>query len=599
MLNRISSCVVLVVCLITGEIEAAIGTLGQESWYIRSNTECAFNGDGLSYDCATEVGGSGAFVSKVPSNLIWTSVIGIDDGDILYICGTQNNPIVVPSNISGTLLSPITIRFDCPFNYGKIVATKNMTEALISTSWVNESAGVWYLSTTNYTWRDPKRLWVNGVEQFPSNTKANLGVALGGGPVGKFYYDSGTSRMYYSSITNPSIGLVSMVSLVANGGVCEYTALCINSPTNQHINIVDPKLEGGYFGSLYLLGASDIKVYGTELLDTNCVIGAKSSRGVLISDTSTAGTGVKAQRILIDKCIVDPIIPVEFTKYTWQWNGGNGDGIALVYGVDNAVVQNSIVRDWQHAMINMAATLGTGQVINNIIEQNQLTCSDHIEYCRAFAIDGGGINRATGNVVRRNLIDGMTIRSQYNGNGNTVTKNLFKHQRSGTVKPEATQSIDMEGYAGPSQDNELSKNVFVDNPYGPCISFRSGANTKSGFIVSDNVLLGCGGSNVVGYENTAIVVQDAPTVGSQTWLRNIIYNVNNIDSVFYKTLGKVSVGAFQAGCIGDVCTENKSFDAVGWGFSDIGLDYKYLCNIGIDWALYDLEESRQYFCVHP
>lgn len=595
----IGICFVIINVLNISITHAAVGTSGTELWYVRSSTECAFNGDGLAYGCATEVGGSGAFVSNSPSNLIWTAVTGIDDGDTLYVCGTQKYPIVVPTNVVGTITQPIKISYDCPSNIGKIVATKSMTEALLSSSWVNESAGVWYLSMTNYTWKDPKRLWVNGIEQFPSNTKANLGTSVGGGPTGKFYYDGGTSRMYYSSVVNPSVGLTDMVSLVAGSGACEYTALCINSPTNKYIEIINPKLEGGYFGSLYVLGASDIKVYGTGLSESYCTIGGKSSRGVLISDTSTAGTGTRSQTISVESCVIDPIVPTNFTDYTWQWNGGNGDGVALVYGVDGSMIRKNIIRNWQHAMVNVVATLGTGLATNNIIEQNQLICEDHIEYCRGFAIDGGSIGRATGNIVRRNLINGMTIRSQYNGNGNIVTKNLFKHHRSGAVKPEATQSIDMEGYAGPSQDNELSKNVFVDNPYGPCISFRSGANIKSGFVVSDNVLLGCGGSNVVGYENTAIVVQDAPTVGNQTWLRNIIYNVNNIDSIFYKTLGKVSVGAFQAGCIGDVCTENKPFDAVGWGFSDIGLDYKYLCNIGIDWALYDLEESRQYFCVHP
>lgn len=590
--------ILLLLCTISSTF-AAIGTTSSESWYVRPNTECAFNGDGLAYSCATEVGGSGAFVSAVPSNLIWTPSIGIDDGDTLYVCGSQIHPIFVPSNAVGTALAHITIRFDCPSNTGKITSTKNMTEALLSTSWVNESTNVWYLSMSNYTWKDPKRLWVDGVEVFPSNTKANLGISVGGGPIGKFYYDSVMSRMYYSSATNPSIGLVSMVSLVAGSGVCEYAALCISSPLNQYIDIIDPKLEGGNLGSLYVLGASNINVYGTVLSSTNCTIGAKSSRGVLVSDTSTVGTGTAAQLISVQKCIIDPVVPVGFTDYTWQWNAGNGDGVALVYGIQNAVIKENIIRNWQHAMVNIVATLGTGLVTGNTIEQNQLLCESHIEYCRGFGIDGAAIGRATGNTFTRNLIDGMTIRSQYNGNGNTVTKNLFSNHRMGTVSSTAVQSIDMEGYAGPSQDNELSKNVFVNNPYGPCISFRAGANTKSGFTVSDNVMLGCGGGSIVGYENVAIVEQDTATVGNQTWLRNIVFNLNNTDSVFYKALGKVTVDAFQAGCIGDTCTDNKAFNAIGWSFADVGLVYKYLCNIGINWSLYDTESSRQYFCVHP
>jgi|CXWL01.1.fsa_nt_gi hypothetical protein len=536
-------------------VQAATGTAGVDHWYLRPAAACAHSGDGLSYGCAASAGAPGAFISSATSNLIWTPVTGIDDGDTLYICGMHDTAVPIGA-AAGSASAHIAIDFNCPSDRGSIRRITNMTEALSSVRWTNEGGSLWYLSVSSYSWKDPRRVWIDGTEIFPSDTKANLGVAQGGGPLGQFWYDSANARVYLHSASNPASTMSGFQSLAAGASACAYAALCFTSTTNAYFDVINPILWGGNLASLYILGAHDIRVYGTTADDSSCMIGWNSSRGALISDTSTAGTGTPSSNITIRDCTIDPNLPTYLTHYVWYWNQGNGDGVALVYGTSGDLIASNTIKNWGHVQVNMAATLGTGAVTGNRVEGNNLTCDPHVEYCRGFAIDGAALGRASGNYVSSNVINGATIRSQLNGNGNYVVGNMFQNQRSGTVKPAAVQSLDMEGYAGPSQDNFILNNTFLNNTVGPCISFRVGANKKSGYVVSGNLLYNCGGAAVAGYEQAALVLENAPSVGDQAFTNNHIHDAAQTNTVFYKSTGLTTVAGFQAACSGDVCSGN-------------------------------------------
>ena len=550
----------LLIMLLPSWADAAVGTAAVDTWYVRPTGACANNGDGLAYGCAASAGATGAFISG--ANVLWTATDGVDNGDTLYVCGTHTSTLNVGSSAAGANLSPITIDFRCPSDTGSIRLITAMTEAQTAGNWTNESGNLWYLSVSSYTWKDPKRIWLDSVEIFPGNAKGDLGTREGtaNAPIAQFWYDSGNSRIYLYATANPSTTFSLMESLVAGAATCAYVPICMNADANDFFEIINPDLKGGNLASFYLLGGDNIHIYGTEEDDSACQIGAYGIRGIIITDVSSAGTGNAATNIRLHDCTIDVIAPAHFIGYDWQWKPSKGEGVSVVYGVSNVSVHSNTIRNWGHALLNIAATLGTGTVVNSHFYDNTLEYTT-VEYGRCFALDGAATGRASNNYVYRNDCNGQPIRSQFNGDANYVFGNLFRNQRLGTVDTTAVQSLDMEGYTGSvSQDNFIYNNTFLNNPYGPCISFRAGANTKSGYTVTNNLLYGCGGPQIAGAENIALYIANAASVGNQTFKNNYIYSTGQTSTVYYKATGATTVAAFQSACSGDTCSGNSATD---------------------------------------
>lgn len=554
--------------LYTVPVWAAPGTTGVESWYVRPIGACANNGDGLAYECAASPGASGAFLEAAPSNVIWTTTTGVDDGDTLYICGAQTLPFTMASTISGTLGARISLRFDCPGNTGSIRRVTDMTEALTAGNWTNESGNLWYLSLASYTWQNPRRVWRDSVELVPSTAKNVLGTNAGG-PVSSFWYDSSNQRLYLYATANPATTMSLLESLVAGAETCSYTTMCLNNG-NAYIDIINPTLIGGNLSALYLLGANHVRVYGTALDDSLCLIGQYGFRGVLISDTTTGGTGTTSSDVEVHDCTVDPIFPDSFIGINWS-TLSTSDGIDMAYGSTGARITSNTLKNWAHVNINMDATSGTLPVSGSWVANNTITC-ERAEYCRAFTMDGTAINQNTNNWFVGNMVVGANVRSQMNGNGNYFVANIYRDQRSGTVKPiDSGESIAFEGYAGPSQDHVVAFNTFLNNTHAPCLSIRSGAATKSNILIANNLFVNCGGPDIVGYENAAVVLENHASVGNQTFKNNLIYDSAETATVFYKATGLTTVAGFQSACSGDVCSGNLSSDPLLMSETDVRL----------------------------
>lgn len=541
-------------------VEAATGSASVDTWYVRPTGACANNGDGLAYDCASGAGLTGAFISG--ANVIWTATVGVDDGDRLYVCGVHTSTLNVGASAAGADRSPISIDFRCPSDTGSIRLIAAMAEAQTAGNWTEESTNIWYLSVASYTWKDPKRIWLDSVEIFPGNSKSDLGTREGtaSAPIARFWYDSGNSRIYLYATANPSATFSLMESLVAGAATCAYVAICMNADANDFFEVINPDLKGGNLAAFYVLGGDNIHIYGTDADDSACHIGAYGTRGIIIADVSSAGTGNAATNINLHDCTIDVLAPTNFIGYDWQWKPSNGDGVAVVYGASNVSVHSNTIRNWGHALINIAATLGTGTVVDSHFYDNTLEYTT-VEYGRCFALDGAATGRASNNYVYRNDCNGQPIRSQLNGDANYVFGNLFRNQRLGTVDTTAVQSLDMEGYTGSvSQDNFIYNNTFLNNPYGPCISFRAGTNTKSGYTVTNNLLYGCGGTQVAGAEWIALYIGNAASVGNQTFKNNYIYSMGQTSTVYYKATGAATVALFQSACSGDTCAGNSAAD---------------------------------------
>lgn len=552
---------------------AATGSAGVDTWYVRPIADCANNGDGLAYACAASEGAGGAF--RDPSNIIWTETVGVDDGDTLFVCGSHLDTTLRVNGAAGSAASPITISFSCPSDRGSIRAVHTMTEAQTSGNWTNESGNLWYLAMNSYTHADPKRVWVNGVEAFPSNTKNNLGTRVNSesAPVGQWWYDSGQVRLYYYSQANPASIMSVMESLAAGATPCAYSALCLNSAAIANIDIVNPILEGGNRGTLYNLGPSRVAIYGTNKDDSLCHIGKDGVRGVLFSDTVGDGTGTPSFNLSVQDCTIDQVIPVWFQGYAWEWNIGSGDGVHLLTGTNQAQVISNTIRNWLHGSVTISATAGTTSVTDALVEENTMTCDNQVSYCRAFGIAGTALGQAARNTFRRNLIANASIRTQINGDHNVIVANVFKDQRPDIIYSDRTESIETQAGAAVSQDNLIANNTFLNNLYAPCISLRGGAEgTVSGNQYLNNLLINCGGSTyTAGYENVALSVQSGAGVGNNVFRGNLIYDSGQSNTVYYKGTGKTTVSGFQSACSGDVCSGNLSPDPLTMSEADVRL----------------------------
>lgn len=95
---------------------AAVGTAVPQAWFVRPASICPMNGDGLGYECAATTGAHGAFSGL--SNILWTAITGVDDGDTLYVCGSHTDQLA-PTG-SGAPSARIVISGDCPGERGSI-----------------------------------------------------------------------------------------------------------------------------------------------------------------------------------------------------------------------------------------------------------------------------------------------------------------------------------------------------------------------------------------------------------------------------------------------------------------------------------------------
>lgn len=167
-----------VTCAVPSMSEAAVGTTGIETWYVRPATECPNNGDGLASSCAASAGGSGAFNSF--ANIIWTATVGVDDGDTLCVSGTHRESLTPGgSGVSGL---PILIKGDCSG-----VATGTITGADVESSWTGPDGNGNYVSGNTYT--TPYSVLIDGVS-------AKHGSALDGLQSGEWYF-SGSAIHYH------------------------------------------------------------------------------------------------------------------------------------------------------------------------------------------------------------------------------------------------------------------------------------------------------------------------------------------------------------------------------------------------------------------
>ena len=172
------------------------------------------------------------------------------------------------------------------------------------------------------------RVWFDGVPQFPSNNKANLGTTggTGQGPLGIWWYDSANSRLYLYSTINPASTFSSLESLVYGVGSCRNAAICGLSASNIYLDFVNPVIQGGAVAGFRSSGGSYIRIYGTTTDRNNCQF-SDVARGIAFTDSDGIGTGSVGVGNQVYNCTFNQSIPVSHSAYCGNktWLGGSMD----------------------------------------------------------------------------------------------------------------------------------------------------------------------------------------------------------------------------------------------------------------------------------
>lgn len=544
---------------------AAVGTSAAETWYVVAG--CANNGDGLAQDCAASPGDPGAW--NDPASVIWTATTGVDDADTLYICGTYTQKfLTVGSSVSAPVGSEIKIRWDCPGNPGLMRNVYTLTTATTGGNWTEGPTNVWSIDVSSLTWEDPQRVWLDTgagpVEILVSDTKANLGTQINGGtPVSKWFYDGAAGLLYLYSVGNPATGLTSLQGLFGSGAN-DYAPVRINGASIAGIDLINPNIEGGALASIYTLGPKRIRIFGENTDRSLCHVGRHSARAILLQGSSTSGTGTNNEDIEIYNCDIDLTFPAHLKDYRFELNTlGN---TIEVTGSTRVKITNNRIADGSHAQIYFYSIGGNDSVIDGLVTQNDITCSDYVAYCRLLNVDGDAIGRTSNNWFTRNKMTNQTIRSQFNGNNNHLVGNLIGAVRQNFVLKSGTtafeQLISFEKYAGVSQDNEVDHNTLYDDPWAPCIEYRNSGLSSTGHKITNNIIDNCGSATYTGQSGAQGAAVHIPTgfTGNVTISNNLIYpQVAGV--VSYRGTQYNTVAAFQAACSGgDTCTGNKTGD---------------------------------------
>lgn len=119
-----------------------LGTTGSayaydETFYVRDDGECSFNGNGATSSCAASGGAAGAFSGyyNIAFSATDETAGSVDPGDLIYVCGAHQGGYFhgaadATEPGSGTAGKPVTVSFDCPGNPGSAEAVSAGNYAL-------------------------------------------------------------------------------------------------------------------------------------------------------------------------------------------------------------------------------------------------------------------------------------------------------------------------------------------------------------------------------------------------------------------------------------------------------------------------------------
>jgi len=440
----------------------------------------------------------------------------------LDVSGMPGNPIVYGAYGDPTLSRPV------------ITTVVPIMDAANSINWTETSPGsnIWTLAQGS----TPGRLFLDGQEVLRARILAEVGTVDGEGARGEWFFDSG--NLYLYATQNPA-DLYTLFS----GSNNFYSALVFNA---SHLVFQALDFQGGIGAALSIFGGRDIIIQ-------DCHLGHSSGTGLQLIDANVGSMRVPAGEIIVR----DNFFNSNFTFfYGLGSERGVGDGIRMVFGVDNCDVYNNTFLNWAHNAVELRGDQAGGSgVNNNRIYDNHISAPD-IPYAHPFGVDGL-YGKCQDNEIFRNQVEDCRTVSQINGNNNRVHHNIIRGMRNSPSKTTPTAFAFALSIYGPglvSQDNSFDHNLIIDTD-------EAGFQIRGfGFpiqvmnnTIRNNILINTAQAprDDAYARGTGILIYDTNTdgVGPNTYQHNLIYNFSMDDpamAYFQDTDTYFSAEAFNA-----------------------------------------------------
>ncbi len=159
---------------------------------------------------------------------------------------------------------------------------------------------------------------------------------------------------------------------------------------------------------------------------------------------------------------------------------GAQDGIYFRSGVQDSLIKNNFIKNWNHASIGLTGSSENNKITGNEISYNTLTSPD-IAYGGRLAYSG----YVTKNNIHHNLITQISVRNQFGGYNNQFHHNIIDGVLNSHIKdPNIGQCIALEAYNGDIYGNTFSNNT-LKNCDGAAIKLISTGQDVS-VIVENN-----------------------------------------------------------------------------------------------------------------
>lgn len=386
--------------------------------------------------------------------------------------------------------------------------------------WKPLPRNIWSYSTAGFVIGNPQVLFLDGRRAFGGAT-SQTDLCRKKGPQLVEWFHAKDSLYVCSPSGNPAQQFRSVSGMQVASGA-DWAAIMIKQAHGVVIDGFD--LEGGWYGAIHIThGASDIEI-------ANSRIGKDSSNGIYVLATDATVTSIDTHDNLFDSGI--------------RWGAAGympalpGEGISFVSGVHDSKIRHNTFIAWPHAGVSLVSnTPNAAGTLGNIVQDNEFHCgpdSSYFDYCRPFAVDGQKIGSTSNNVFFRNILHDFSVRSQINGDHNSVIGNICYNAVNSSATQHATgQCFSLQPYAV-SRDNLIANNT-VYNTADTGLEFISGnAGISSGHQVLNNIFYNCAPMALNGRRGVCIYLEDHASVGPQAIRNNLLFNDRTAALVSYR-----------------------------------------------------------------
>lgn len=411
--------------------------------------------------------------------------------------GTPGNPIVYGAYGNPADGKPI------------ITTVMPLNGATNSGNWTETSLGsnIWTIPQTD----SPGRLFLDGNEVLRASTLTDVGILDNENARGVWFFEAGTLYLYATQ--NPTNFFNSF-----EGSNAFYSALVFNA---KHLILENLDIRGGVGAALSIFGGEDIIVQ-------SCNLGHSSGTGVQLIDANVNNSRIPATEIIIRENTIN-------SNFTFFYGLGSergvGDGVRMVFGVNNCQVYNNTFLNWAHNAVELRGDQAGGSgVNNNQIYDNHISAPD-IPYAHPFGLDGF-LGKCQFNEIYRNYVENCRTISQINGNNNWVHHNIIRGMRTSPSKTTPTAiafSLSIYGDNLVCENNRLDHNLIIDTDEAGFViqNFGYPIQVKNNSI-RNNIIYqtGIDPINDDYQAGTGLVIYDTYPggIGPNTYQNNLFYN---------------------------------------------------------------------------